>query len=256
MKGLLASPAGFLIGLSMGALGGGGSLIAIPLLVFGADQTAREAQATALVIVSLAALAGIVAYLRAGEVRWRAGTTFGLAAGVAALAGSIVNRELDGNLLLLLFSPVMLAGAAAMVSERARRPADFTPWKFGVDVHEVVRVIGLGLIVGWMIGFFGVGGGFLIVPALVLILHLGMREAVGTSLLVIVIGSQFALAERIGSGDVDWAIAVPFGLAALLGVLAGRRLAHRVEGESLRRAFAGLIVLAALYTAARSIIAL
>ncbi len=256
MKGILLSPIGLLIGLAMGALGGGGSLIAVPVLVYLAGQGTREAQATALLVVSLAALAALVAYLRDDEVRWRAGAAFGLAAGVSAYFGSRLSARLDADLLLLIFTPVMLAGAAAMVSDRAREPATFMPWRFGLEGREVAKVLVLGLAVGWLIGLFGVGGGFVIVPALVLVLHMDTRAAVGTSLLVILIGSQFALAERISSGDVDWAIAVPFSIAALGGALAGQRLANRVEGETLHRVFAAMIVVAAVYTAVRSAAAL
>jgi uncharacterized membrane protein YfcA len=252
----LASPLGAVVGLVMGALGGGGSLIAIPILVYVVGQDARAAQATALVIVCAGAGSGIASYLRDDDVRWRAGIVFGLAAGVSAFAGSVLNQRIDQDVLLLAFAPVMLLGAVAMVSERAREPARFRPWRFGVGAAEAARVIALGLAIGWLIGLFGVGGGFLIVPALVLALHLSMVEAVGTSLLVILIGSGFALGDRIASGDVDWSIALPFSLAALLGALAGRRLAASVDEEALRRTFAALVVGAALYMGIDSALAL
>lgn len=256
MKGLIASPLGLLIGLMMGAFGGGGSLIAIPVLVYLVDQPVAEAQATALVIVLAAALTGLVSHVRDGTVRWRMGSAFGLAAGLSALAGSALAQELNPDVLLLAFSPVMLAGAAAMVSERAREPARFTPWRFGVERNEVLRVVLLGLVVGWVIGLFGVGGGFVIVPVLVLVMHLEMVAAVGTSLLVITIAASFALGSRLEAGDVDWAIAVPFSIAALAGSVAGERLAQRVDAERLQKAFAAIVVLAALYTGVRSALAL
>jgi uncharacterized protein len=252
MKGLAAAPLGALIGLLMGAFGGGGSLIAIPILVYLVDQSPRAAQATALVIVIAASVAALTSHVRGGEVRWRMGLVFGLAAGVSAFAGSVVNQSLDPDVMLLAFSPVMVAGAAAMASERAQRPSEFTPWRFGIETGEAIRVVALGLLTGWIIGLFGVGGGFVIVPALVLVMHLSMLEAVGTSVLVVVLASSFALVDRLATGDVDWAIAVPFSLAALVGALAGRRLATRMQGRGLHLAFAGLIVLAALYTALRS----
>lgn len=243
----LAYPLGGFVGLAMGALGGGGSLIAIPILVYVVGQDVRAAQATALVIVSVAAITGIATHSRDDDVRWRMGLAFGAAAGASSLAGSIVNRELDQNVLLLAFAPVMLAGAAAMLTDRAAQGGGFTPWRQGVNFHEAVRVVILGLGIGWMIGLFGVGGGFLIVPALVIVLHLSMVEAVGTSLVVILIGSLLALGERLTSGDVEWAVALPFSAAALLGTLAGRKLAAQADAETLRRAFAALIVVAALY---------
>jgi uncharacterized membrane protein YfcA len=256
VKGLIASPLGALVGLMMGAFGGGGSLLAIPILVYVADQGPREAQATALVIVMAASISGLITYIRDDSVRWRMGVAFGLAAGVSAFAGSVLNRQLDPDVLLLAFSPVMLAGAWAMVSERAQAPATFTPWRFGVETGEVLRVVGLGLLVGWIVGLFGVGGGFVIVPVLVLVMHLSMVSAVGTSLLVIVIASSFALGDRLGTGDVDWAIAVPFSVAALIGAVAGEQLAQRVETGRLQKSFAVVIVFAAIYTAIRSALAI
>ncbi len=252
MSGLAASPLGALIGLLMGAFGGGGSLIAIPLLVYVVGQDVRAAQATALVIVIVGALAGLSSAARVDEVRWRAGLTFGLAAGLSAIAGSVLNREMDPDLLLLLFTPLMVAGAMAMVSERARRPPAFKRWKGGVGADRVIGMIALGAAVGWLIGLFGVGGGFVIVPVLVLILRFGINEAIGTSLLIVILGASFALADRIGAGDVEWAVAIPFAVAAALGGLAGRSLADQAKNETLRRAFAGLIVAAAAYTAIRS----
>ncbi len=252
MGGLAASPLGALIGVLMGAFGGGGSLLAVPLLVYVVGQDVREAQATSLVIVIVASIIALAAYAHGDQVRRRAGATFGLAAGLSALAGSALSQGLNPDVLLLAFTPLMLAGAYAMVSDSARRPSQFQPWRLGIKRASVIRVVGYGLLVGWVIGLFGVGGGFVIVPVLVLGLRFSITEAIATSLLVIVIGSSFALVERIASGDVDWAIAIPLSVAAGFGAIAGRSLAGRVDSEGLRRAFAGLIVVAAAYTAIRS----
>ena len=252
MSGLAASPLGALIGVLMGAFGGGGSLLAVPLLVYVVGQDVREAQATSLVIVIVASIIALAAYARGDQVRRRAGATFGLAAGLSALAGSALSQGLNPDVLLLAFTPLMLAGAYAMVSDSARRPSQFQPWRLGIKRASVIRVVGYGLLVGWVIGLFGVGGGFVIVPVLVLGLRFSITEAIATSLLVIVIGSSFALVERIASGDVDWVIAIPLSVAAGFGAIAGRSLAGRVDSEGLRRAFAGLIVVAAAYTAIRS----
>lgn len=256
MNGLAASPLGALIGLLMGAFGAGGSLLAIPLLVYVVGQDVRAAQATSLVIVIAAALVALASYSRSEDVRLRAGVAFGLAAGLSALAGSVLSREMNPDVLLLSFTPLMVLGAGAMVSDAARRPAQFRPWRLGIELGSVIRVVACGLLVGWIIGLFGVGGGFVIVPVMVLGLRFSMTEAVATSLLVICIGAAFALVERIDSGDVEWAVAIPFSAAAALGSIAGRRLADRLGSEALRQAFAGVIVVAAAYTAIRSGIAL
>ncbi len=254
MKALIFAPLGAVVGLAMGAVGGGGSLIAIPILVYLVDQEPRAAQGTALVIVIAAAAVAAVSYLSADAVRWRAGIAFGLAAGVSAFAGSLLSRELNPDVLLLAFSPVMVAGAIAMLSGRARGAGGFRPWRYGVDVPEVARVIALGLGIGWIIGLFGVGGGFVIVPALVLVLGLSMTEAVGTSLLVLVIASLFALGDRIDTGDVDWAVAAPFAAAAVAVSIAGRSLAEQISTRRLALSFAAVLLAAAAYTAVRSLL--
>lgn len=250
---LLLIPVGIAIGLLLGSVGGGGSLIAVPALIYLGDQSVRGAQAGALVVVIAAAAFGVAAYLRADDVRWRAGLAFGAAAGVSSLLGSLVSRRLDPDLLLLAFVPVMVAGALAMLRGRTGVVSSFRPWRYGVSAASVARVVGLGFAVGWLIGLFGVGGGFVIVPALVLVLGFDMTEAVGTSLLVIIMGALVAFAERLGAGGIDWPVTVAFAGSAVAGVIAGRRLASRIESRTLTVAFAALVILVAVYTGADAV---
>jgi uncharacterized membrane protein YfcA len=252
----LLIPVGVLIGVLLGSVGGGGSLVAVPALVYLGGQSVRGAQAGALVVVIFAAAVGFASYLRRDAVRWRAGLAFGAAAGVSSLAGSLLARALNPDVLLLAFSPVMILGAVAMVGERAGMEPSFRPWRHGVGAGAAARVVLLGLAVGWLTGLFGVGGGFVIVPALVLALGFGMTEAVGTSLLVIIIGSAVALVERLQGGAVDWPVILPFAAAAAAGVLAGSRVGERVSTEALTRWFAVLVVATALYTGAEALAAL
>jgi uncharacterized membrane protein YfcA len=249
-------PIGLVIGLLLGSVGGGGSLVAVPALVYIGDQSVRGAQAGALVVVITASAIGFASYLKRGEVRWRAGSAFGLAAGISSLAGSLLSRQLEPNLLLLAFSPVMIVGAMAMVSERARSEPSFRPWRFGVSVSSVVKVTLLGLAAGWLTGLFGVGGGFVIVPVLVLVLGFGVTEAVGTSLLVIIIGSLVALADRLHGGEIEWSVIAPFAVAAIVGVLIGAALGERASNRALTKWFAVLVILTALYTGCEALVAL
>ncbi len=252
----LLIPIGVLIGVLLGSVGGGGSLLAVPALVYLGGQSVRGAQAGALVVVIAAAAIGLVSYLRRDEVRWRAGLAFGAAVAASSFAGSLLARALDPDVLLLAFSPVMALGAAAMVSERARGESSFRRWRHGVGGRSAASVVLLGLGVGWLTGLFGVGGGFVIVPALVLSLGFGMTEAVGTSLMVIVIGSIVALLVRLHGGGIEWATILPFAAAAAVGVLAGSRLGERVSTDALTRWFALLVVATALYTGAEALTAL
>lgn len=270
MRALIASPLGFLIGISLGALGGGGSILAVPALVFGAGQGARAATTTSLLIVGTSALIGMAAHWRAGHVRVGAGAVFGIVGIGGSLLGSSLNRNVDPDLLLLAFSGLMLLAAWRMWAQ-SNRPSAVEPLTVGyasgdravalatrrrVDLACVAKVSAAGSLVGLLTGFFGVGGGFVIVPSLVLALGFAMTEAVGTSLLVIAINSAFALATRLSSTGIEWRVALPFVLASLLGVALGKRVADRVPAERLARSFVWLLVAVALYTAARSAMAI
>lgn len=266
MRSLLASPLGFLIGLSLGALGGGGSILAVPALVYAAGQSPKEATTTSLVLVAMSALLGIVPHWRAGRVRFAPGLLFGLAGVGGSLLGSHWNRSVDQDVLLLAFSGLMLVAAWAMW--RRNRPvaptsaprsvgaAAVTVTQVHLDPATVVKVLLAGSGVGLLTGFFGVGGGFVIVPALVLALRFSMAEAVGTSLLVITINAAIALSSRLDAGAIDWGTVIPFTVASLGGVLAGGRLAGKVDSSVLQRWFVWLLVAVAIYTATRSAVAL
>ena len=271
MRVLLASPLGFLIGLSLGALGGGGSILAVPVLVYAAGQDARAATATSLFLVGAASLVGMVAHFRAGRVRLGTGLGFGLAGVGGSLLGTTLNHRLDPDVLLLGFSGLVLIAAWRMltgcptctqVGERlelqkaAGSAGGGLRTRTRLDAGTVMTVLVVGTGVGFLTGLFGVGGGFVIVPALALALKLPMPEAIGTSLLVIAINSAVALAARLGSSSIEWAVALPFTVAAVGGVVVGGRMADRLDAGRSLRWFAALLVAVALYTATRAVLAL
>ncbi|MGH8977113.1 MAG: sulfite exporter TauE/SafE family protein, partial [Acidimicrobiia bacterium] len=235
-------------------------------LVYGAGQEPQAATATSLLLVGTAALVGMTAHRRAGRVQIRTGLMFGLTGIGGAIVGTALNRRLDPNVLLLGFSVLILVAAWRMLTGcptctrvGAEREIEHVPSQRSaiavrrrIDARMVCKVAVAGTGVGFLAGLFGVGGGFVIVPALTLVLGMSMPEAIGTSLLVIAINSATALATRIGSSTVDWRIAVPFTLAAVAGVLAGGRIADRLDAERSLRWFAGLLVAVACYTAVRA----
>lgn len=195
-----------------------------------------------------------------------AGLVFGAAGVGGSLLGSRANHVVDPDVLLLAFAGLMLVAAAAMLRRlrRAEPPVPSTVGAAaapvvpvpGVDLGTALKVLAAGTLVGLLTGFFGVGGGFVIVPALVLALGFSMPEAVGTSLLVIVVNSVVALATRVHGGAIDWAAVVPFTVASLIGVFVGSKLAAERDPRALQRWFVWLLVAVALYTAGRSIAAL
>mgnify|MGYP001823881866 FL=1 len=271
MRGLLASPLGLLIGISLGALGGGGSILAVPALVYAAGQDPKAATTTSLVLVTITALIGIIPHWRAGRVRFTAGALFGLAGVGGSLLGSYWNEAVDPDVLLLAFSMLMLVAAYAMWRRLPRQPrtaprsvgaaahADTAPADTSglrLDLVTIVKVLVAGSFVGVLTGFFGVGGGFVIVPALVLALGFTMPEAVGTSLLVIAVNSTVALTTRLPGGTIEWGIVIPFTVASLIGVFVGSRLASTRDPSFLQKWFVVLLVAVALYTAGQSLVAL
>lgn len=289
-RALLASPLGFLIGVALGAFGGGGSILAVPALVYVAGQDPKAATTTSLFIVGAAALTGMVAHWRAGRVRVVPGLVFGLAGVGGSLLGSKMNASVDPNVLLLAFAGLMGLAAWRMCVRECRvavavetHPGDpaacedvgGTPSRIEAAAtaaatatlveprtHLVLspavaaKVLVAGTVVGFITGFFGVGGGFVVVPALVLALGFTMPEAVGTSLLVISINSAVALASRVGTTTVDWGVTIPFTVTALLGSLVGKRVADKLPSRALAQWFVGLLVVLAAYTGIRSALAL
>jgi uncharacterized membrane protein YfcA len=286
---LAAIALGALIGLSLGALGGGGSILTVPALVYVVGESAHAATTESLVIVGITSLAAAIGHARAGHVKWSAGLVFGLTGVASSYLGTAANRAVNPNVLLLAFAGLILIAAAAMLARQrgsgrrnggtgaplaAGRGGQFlevggggtvlarplTPTatlnRAALTPAVAAKVLAAGLAVGFLTGFFGVGGGFVIVPALVMALGYEMPIAVGTSLLVIAINSAAALLARSGQETFHWAVIVPFTVAAVAGSLAGKRVADRVEPATLTRAFVGLLFAVAIYVAVRSGIAL
>ncbi|GGL40630.1 sulfite exporter TauE/SafE family protein [Phycicoccus endophyticus] len=227
-----------LVGVSLGLLGGGGSILTVPLLVYVAGLPAKEAIATSLLVVGVTSIAALLPHARAGRVRWRTGVVFGLAAMAGAYAGGRLAVFVPGTVLLVAFALMMLATAVAMIRGRSVRDAGE-----GEDHHlPLLLVLTEGVVVGLVTGIVGAGGGFLVVPALVLIGGLPMPVAVGTSLLVIAMKSFAGLAGYLSSVSVDWGLALAVTAMAVVGSLAGGLLAGRVPHEGLRKGFGWFVL--------------
>ena len=239
---------GVVVGLALGLVGGGSSILTVPILVYALGESVHLATSTSLAIVGANALVGAADHARAGRVCPRTALIFGGAGIFGAFAGTYLNHLASGRIILLGFDALMLVAAVAMarvrLGDREGRPS-----LSGVSL----RVIGAGLAVGVLTGFFGVGGGFLIVPALVLVLGLPMREAVGTSLLVIAINAAAALLGHL-HGGVDVGVTALFIVGGTAGSILGSRLSDRIDEGRLRLGFAGMVVLVALYIIGRTLL--
>lgn len=242
---------GALVGLSLGMIGGGGSILATPLLLYAVGMAQPHiAIGTGALAVSANAFISLAGHARAGNVRWRCAAVFALVGTIGALLGSSAGKLMNGDRLLFLFGLVMLAVGAVMLRPGRENPAP----ERKADLKTCLMTAAVALLTGMAAGFFGIGGGFLIVPGLLLITRMPMVKAVGSSLLAV---GCFGLATAINyalSGLVDWLVAGLFISGGIVGGIAGTALANRLSGgkDTLKRIFAFAIFAVALYVLYRS----
>ena len=262
----LVIPLGLAIGLTLGALGGGGAILTVPALVYLLGQEPRTATTSSLLIVGVTSLIAVLPHARAGRVRVGQGLMFGALGTGGSLGGSLLGARVAPQVLLTAFTGLMLVVAATMLRRSWRGGSDtgdtdvtsepiLTLRPLTCACPRLVKVVVTATAVGMLTGFFGVGGGFVLVPALVLALSFPMPVAVGTSLLVIGVNSATALAARVATAgtELDWSLVAGFTVAAVLGSIAGGHLTSRLHPATLTRAFAVLLVVVAAYTASRSL---
>ncbi len=241
---------GATLGFVMGLLGGGGGVLGVPLLVFGLGLTVQQATTTSLVIVAAGALAGVIPHTRDGRVDWRTGLSFGLLGTVGALVGSRLSVSVPERFLLAAFALLLVVAGWSML--RRQKVADpYRPLRAPARWPGVVAVAtGVGLTTG----FFGVGGGFIVVPALVTALHFPVRRAAATSLVVIMVNSLVSLVARGSTVDLDLGLTLALVLAAAVGSVGGALLSPRVPAPTLRKSFGGLTLAVAAYMAAQVVV--
>lgn len=220
---------GTLVGLALGALGGGGSILTVPILVYLLHLNTYIAVATSLVIVGVNALIGTLLHYRAGHVRLKESLLFGIYGVLASYIGARVSSLLPSSILLMLFGVLMLVIATVMLRPKEQIPFTHRSW-------WMTLLVGVG--VGFLTGFLGVGGGFLIVPALVLLLGMSMPDAVGSSLVVITLNSAAGVLGHLSGGPLPWTSIALFVLAGLIGLLMGTRITKMVPAARLRQSFA------------------
>lgn len=239
---LLALALSLLVGVTLGLLGGGGSILTLPILVYVLDMDEKAAIAMSLIIVGLTSAFALISHARRGNVQWRVGLIFAAAGAAGAFLGGLVAAWIPGEWLVRGFLVMMVATGIAMI--RGRRASVTEAPKKALPAFKVVAE---GLVVGLVTGLVGAGGGFLVVPALALLGGLPMPMAVGTSLLVIAIKSASGFLGHATHVEVDYAVAAALSASAILGSVAGGFFAAKVPASALRRAFGTFVLVMAAF---------
>lgn len=239
-----------LIGLSLGLIGGGGSIITVPVLVYVIGIEAREAVGMSLAVVGATSLIGAFFHHRRGNVEMKTALLFGAAGITGALAGSPLTRLFSPSALLLAFALLMLIIAIVML--RRSRSGKSNEAVETPSQPQIWKALAAGFGVGVLTGFLGVGGGFLIVPALVMFGGLPMKKAIGTSLFVIFLNSAAGLVGHAGGNHFDWSLAALVTLLAVAGTIGGTLLSHRIAAGKLQTGFAALVLATAFFLIAKN----
>ena len=246
---LLGAGLALLVGFVLGLLGGGGSVLTVPILIYALHVPVKPAIATSLCVVGLVAFIGFLSHLRQKTVATRVAFAFGPPAVVAAFIGAKIAKHVPPTAQLILFAVVGLAGSVFMLRGTFRKSTETVTeqYEFRADRRTLVLLVLQGFGVGLLTGLIGVGGGFLIVPALVLVAKLPMRLAIGTSLLVISMNALSGFAGNIGSVPIDWTLITWFTAVAAIGSIVGTALSGRVPQRRLKQIFGVLLIGVSLY---------
>lgn len=236
------------MGLSLGLLGGGGSILAVPILKYAVGFGAKEAIAASLAVVGLTSLFGAASHWRAGNVNVRVALVFGAVAMAGAYLGARLSVFFSGAAQLALFAAVMLLAAYFMFRENGPGPdEDESDGNSSDKRMSYALIVVEGIVVGVLTGLVGVGGGFLIVPALVVLGKVPVKEAVGTSLLVIAMKSASGFAGYLGQVEIRWGYLALFSVMAVAGGLGGARLVRYVPQTVLKKTFAVFLVVMGIF---------
>jgi uncharacterized membrane protein YfcA len=256
LHALLSIASGSLVGFTLGLVGGGGSILAVPLLVYVVGvRSPHIAIGTSAIAVAVSAAANLAGHARAHTVKWPCALVFAVAGIAGAAGGAQLGKMVDGTRLLLLFGVLMVVVGVLMTRPRkSGGNADVALTRESM-ARLLPLLIGVGFAVGALSGFFGIGGGFLIVPGLMGATAMPLINAIGSSLVSVTAFGLTTAASYAWSGLIDWPLAILFIVGGALGGLIGTRLAHHLAGykQALSLTFSGIVIAVGLYIVAKSI---
>lgn len=250
MWSLIGAVGGAVVGLALGLIGGGGSILAMPIMVHGLGITPTHlAIGTTAVAVTVNALAGLTLSARQGLVKWRCASVFAIAGSAGAALGAWLGQRTDGGHLLTAFGTLMLVVGITMLRPRSNTGDPLVRLTRSSATHLAPRLLGLGLLTGAASGFFGIGGGFLIVPALLYATDMPLRMAVASSLVAVTAFGLTTAVSYATANLVDWPLAGMFILGGLLGAWVGTRLATRLAAHKnlLGQVFGAVVIVVGIY---------
>jgi len=250
---LLALLVGLFVGAVVGMLGAGGGLLSMPILVYALGIDPHSAVASSLVIVAASASMSLIPHARRRNVGWRDGALFGVLGILGTVVASRLAAYVPSDLLMALFAVLLLLVAATM-ARRTLRPSRTLEEQAPAPRHRLLALILTASATGILTGLFGVGGGFIVVPALLIVLRTDIRRAVGTSLFVVLINSLVGLAARIGTPvTIDWPVIISFAATSMLAGFFAARISAGVRPKILNLLFATLLLAVALVTGIQSV---
>jgi uncharacterized membrane protein YfcA len=253
---LLAVASGSLVGFTLGLVGGGGSIMAVPLLVYVVGVPSMHiAIGTSAMAVAASAAANLAGHARAHTVKWPCALIFAASGMAGAAGGAQLGKMVDGTRLLSLFGVLMVVVGVLMLRPRISGGNADVKFNTASMPKLLPHLIGIGLMVGTLSGFFGIGGGFLIVPGLIGATAMPLINAIGSSLVAVTAFGLTTAASYAWSGLVDWPLAGLFVIGGALGGLLGTRLARHLAGfkHALSLTFSGIVIAVGLYVIARSV---
>ena len=239
---LLELMLGFGIGLSLGLLGGGGSLLTVPALVYLVGQSPQAAVTTSLAIVGANSMVGALFHGSHGHLNWKVALVFGSAGMLVSYLSANISKHISPELLLVAFAILMIGIGILLLVRRAKEEQSEY-----VAARPIWLTVVSGSVVGLLTGILGVGGGFLVVPALVMLVGLPVQTAIGTSLIIIAMNSVAGFLGHIGGGSMDWMVTLTFASAGLLGTFSGMKLSRRLSSSRLQKAFAVFVIGLAIF---------
>jgi len=251
-----------LMGISLGLIGGGGSILTVPILVYLFGVNAELSTAYSLFIVGLTSLFGSFSHMRMGNIHWRTAIVFGIPSIISVYLTRhylvpVIPNPIFGGLskdlaILIFFAIIMVAASYSMIRKGKPKMADETEVSFNYPM-----ILAEGFIVGMVTGLVGAGGGFLIIPALVLLAKLPMKQAVGTSLMIIASKSLLGFLGDLGRGaDIDWVFMLTFSAIAVVGIFSGAALSKKVSGDKLKPAFGWFVLIMGIYIIVNSLMSM